>query len=67
MMVRIMSEPQRRVSEAAKKTVKVAVRLTRLEGELLERLVATHDPPTVAAWLRHVLAGEFDKPLPRPK
>jgi hypothetical protein len=58
--------PQRRVAASAKKTVDLHIRVTRLESELLQRLVSMHDPPTVSAYLRDLIGGEFDKPMPRP-
>ena len=59
-------QPRLRVAESAKKTVSVRVRLTREEGELLSHLVERHDPPTASAYLRDLLAVEFDRPRTRP-
>jgi len=59
------SPPDRRVSEAAKKTVSLRVRLTRGEARQVEARALEHDPPTVAAYLRDLIAedlGEKKRP-----
>ena len=56
-----MAEPIRRVAEDEKKSRCVHVRLTRLEAAAVERQAAAHDPPTLAGWLRHVIAGELER------
>jgi hypothetical protein len=40
--------------------------LTRLEATELARRVAAHDPPTIAAYFRQMLAFEFNRPRSRP-
>ena len=68
MMVAIMADnpDRRRVATAAKKSIAVHVRLTVLEARRLKVAAARHDPPTVAAVLRSLIAERFDRPRSRP-
>jgi len=58
--------PERRtVAQSAKRTVSVNVRLTILEAQRVRVAARQHDPPTVAAWLRDLIAGQVRRG-PRP-
>jgi hypothetical protein len=54
-----------RVAEADKKTVSLRVRLTRVEAAQVERRAREHDPPTVAAWLRDLIAEDLGGKKPK--
>jgi hypothetical protein len=61
-----MSEPaERRVAEAAKRTVRVCVRLTRTEAAEVERRARQYDPPTLCAWVRHLIAEDLGGKKPK--
>jgi hypothetical protein len=62
-----MTEPApRRIADADKRTARLVVRLTRLEAAEVERRARQHDPPTVAAWLRDLIAGDLAGRRPKP-
>lgn len=51
--------PDSRPAEAAKKTAVVHVRLTAAEAAAIEARAREHNPPTVAAWLRDLIAEDL--------
>jgi hypothetical protein len=61
-----MSEPaDRRVAAAAKRSTSVRVRLTRTEAAQLQQRARQYDPPTVAAWVRHLIAEDLGGKKPK--
>ena len=60
-----MSDPaQSRVADAAKKTVPIYVRLTRVEAQGVAARARQHDPPTVSAWVRDLIRRDLARPQP---
>jgi hypothetical protein len=65
MLVRMPEPAERRVAEAAKRTAVVWARLTRAEAAQVEARARKHDPPTVASWLRHLIAEDLGGKKPK--